>query len=119
MKHHHHGQRVMVEWLDASSNRHVHSRKGLKSCEECRTPMPTQTVGFLVERNQNSIVLGTDHFEDGDYRFFQQIPRKMVTKVEQLDTRSECKHEAHDAGARKGHAEARGDEAAREARSEG
>lgn len=73
---------VCVEWEDAMYNSGYYDKK---SPEEF-TPTLTRTVGHLVKRTGEAILVAQDRFYDskgkpGDDRHIGVIPKKMIKKV--------------------------------------
>lgn len=76
---------VCVEWDDASSNSGYFDAKD----PDRFTPVRTRTVGHLVKRTAQAVIVSQDRFylldgkQDGD-RHTSTIPKKMIRKITEL-----------------------------------
>ena len=74
-------KKVCITWGDAFIDTSSFTEDEAKKTE----PIMTQTVGFLISKNQHGYVLSTDVYEDSPElatKIF--IPKGMVTKVDIL-----------------------------------
>jgi tRNA splicing ligase len=70
---------VRVTWLDATRTSDDITGKD--------KPVVCKTVGYLLKRNKNRVVVATDQNKASGYRGGFVIPRKMVLKVRFLSDR--------------------------------
>lgn len=61
---------VIVVWKDA-----------IQSMDVPIDPMTVTSVGFLVERDSEKIVVAMERFEDGTFRQFLSVPAGMVIRL--------------------------------------
>jgi len=71
---------VCVEWEDACSNSGYYD----KDHPEKFAPVMCRTVGHLIKRNKESVIVACEAFEDGGKREIHTVPRKMVKKITYL-----------------------------------
>ena len=72
---------VAVHWIDACTNSGYYD----KEHPERFDPIHCVTVGHLVRKNRNDVVVASESFSDGDRRHIHTIPRGMVSKVVYLE----------------------------------
>jgi hypothetical protein len=72
---------VCIEWNDAAYNSGYYD----KDKPELFDPVPTKSIGFIVERKRDRIILCMDRFySEGkldDERHICTIPKKMIKRI--------------------------------------
>ena len=75
---------VCVEWEDAAYNSGYYDKKS----PEDFVPVRTRTVGHLVKRTKESVIVAMERFYEGDKptddRHISTIPRKMIKKITEI-----------------------------------
>ena len=72
----------IVDWIDAQTSMHALTIEEIK--QELK-PLHSQSIGFLVYKTKEYIVLGFLDFGNGFIKHHQLIPRKMITKMTELE----------------------------------
>ena len=77
---------ICVEWEDASYNSGYYDKKS----PENYTPTQTRTVGHLVKKTSEAIILAMERFYNDDKKPFDDrhittIPKKMIRRVITLE----------------------------------
>jgi hypothetical protein len=68
---------VEVEWFDAQSSM---ESLFVKDIQEELKPLYTKSVGYILHRTADYIVLGFTDFGDGLIKHHQVIPKKMIVR---------------------------------------
>ena len=77
---------VLVKWLDAGCESTQLNEASAKKV----SPMPRENVGYLLEDNEEKVVVVFGIIADGDHRVYDQtlvIPRGIVLEVKELNER--------------------------------
>lgn len=74
---------AIVTWLDA----HYTADEVTVHAAQDMTPVPTESVGFVMANTPSGITLGTDAFPDhpGHYKHVHFVPNDMVISVKYLE----------------------------------
>ncbi len=80
---------VEVEWLDAQSG--FSSPLTLEELET-QEPVHTFSVGYLLKKDKDKIILGFMLWGDDWFKHWQLIPRGMVIKIKEIKNERKNKH---------------------------